>query len=54
MSQKEKIKNFIYSLTDENYAAAYRHLSDALYDKTKKRCSLAYEKVKKFHEKNKY
>jgi hypothetical protein len=44
---KPKLKKFINSLANEDYATAYNHLKEVLYEKTKKRCSAEYEKIKK-------
>lgn len=46
-NSKPKIKKFVNSLANEDYATAYKHLKEVLYEKTKERCSAEYEKIKK-------
>ena len=43
---KPEIKKFIKNLSEENYAGAYDNLKAVLYDKTKKRCSAEYDRIK--------
>ncbi len=50
---RDTIKQFIHAVASENYADAHAHLKTVLYEKTKKRCAGAYEKVKKSHRLNK-
>lgn len=50
---KIMIKKFLNSINTENFAEAYENLKAVLHEKTKKRCSAEYEKVKKQHLKNK-
>jgi|TARA_R110000787_G_scaffold17748_1_gene55080 hypothetical protein len=46
-----EIKKFIKNLSKEDYAAAHKNLKSVLHEKTKKRCSDEYDRIKKSFEK---
>jgi hypothetical protein len=50
---RDTIKQFIHALASENYSGAYTHLKTVVYEKTKKRCAAAYDRVKNSHGLNK-
>lgn len=52
-NSKTEIKKFLGKFVDGNYSEAYKHLETVLYEKTKKRCSDEYDRVKNSLQKNK-
>lgn len=44
---KKQLSSFIHNITNEDYATAYQELKNIMFEKTKKRCSEEYKKIKK-------